>query len=360
MALKEKILAALGEVEDPDLKKDLVTLGMIKHLEINGQKISFTLELTTPACPMKEMLEAACRTAISQFVDPSLKVEIDITSRVTTQRNNNEQVLKGIKNIIAVASGKGGVGKSTIALNLALGLAQSGASVGLLDADIHGPSLPVMLGRRTIKPETRQVEGSDKFTIIPIEQFGLKAMSMGMLVPENQPMIWRGPMVSSALRQMFLDVEWGEIDYMIVDLPPGTGDIHLTLMQHFPVTGVVIVTTPQQVSLADTRRTIEMFRNQQVQAPVLGIVENMSWFSPLDAPEKQYYLFGKGGGEQLSKEYNLPLLAQVPLFQGMAGDADEGQPALLSKVATVQRPFLEMTARVAQQVSTVNARLSGQ
>lgn len=355
MGLKEQILQALGKVEDPDLGRDLVSLNMIQNLEVEGQQVRFTLVLTTPACPLKETLVNACRTAIREFVSADLEVEIEVTAQTTTQRKSNDEVLKGIKNIIAVASGKGGVGKSTVALNLAMALSKSGAQVGLLDADIHGPSIPTMLGATT-KPDIKDVDG--KQVMVPIQQHGLKALSMGMLVGSRQPMIWRGPMVSNALRQMFVDVTWGELDYLVVDLPPGTGDIHLTLFQSFPIAGVVVVTTPQQVSLSDTRRTMEMFRMKQINTPVLGVIENMSWFTPAAHPDEQYFLFGKGGGEQLAKEYEVPLLGQLPLIQGLAEGADKGQSPMLGGDSNMQRPFLETAARVAQAVSIANARPS--
>jgi ATP-binding protein involved in chromosome partitioning len=351
---KDKILHALSHVEDPDLKKDLVTLEMIQDIKIDGNKVGFSLVLTTPACPLKDMLRNACINAIHHFIDKNIEVDVHLTSKVTTQKGSNEKVLKGIKNIIGVASGKGGVGKTTIAVNLALSLAKAGASVGLLDADIHGPSVPVMMGVMGIKPVIR--EEGEKVTIMPVEKYGIKVLSMGMLVDEKQPLLWRGPMVSNALRQMFLDVEWGELDYLVVDLPPGTGDVHLTFSQNFPVSGIVIVTTPQLVSVTDTRKTMEMFMHSAINAPILGVIENMSWFSPLEMPENKYKLFGEGGGKALSDEYNLPLLAQVPLFQGVAENADAGEPALMNQNPLVQRPFLEMAAKVAQTISIVNAK----
>ncbi|RZA28516.1 MAG: iron-sulfur cluster carrier protein ApbC [Proteobacteria bacterium] len=287
------VLKALSYVEEPDLGKDLVTLNMIENVQINGKNISFTVILTTPACPLKDMIRNACIRAIHTMVDKDAEVTVNMTSRVTTARQNNEAVLGGIKNIIAIASGKGGVGKSTVTSNLAIALAQTGAKVGLVDADIFGPSVPVMFGTEDEKPFVKPVNG--KNMIVPVERYGVKLMSIGYLAPSDSAVVWRGPMASSALKQILGDVLWGELDYLLIDLPPGTSDIHLTLVQTVPVTGVVIVTTPQKVALADAQKGLQMFRQPQINVPVLGIVENMSWF---ENPEtgKPIAVFGSGGG----------------------------------------------------------------
>ncbi|RYD81920.1 MAG: iron-sulfur cluster carrier protein ApbC [Sphingobacteriales bacterium] len=350
--MKEKILNALRQVDDPDLKKDVVTLGMIQDLQVEGKKVSFRLVLTTPACPLKDVIKNACVTAIHHMVDQSLEVNITLDARVTSQQNNNKIQHGGIKNIIAVASGKGGVGKSTVAVNLAIAMAQTGAKVGLLDADIYGPSLPTMLGLRGVKPTVEQNE--DKLTIIPFEKYGIKAMSIGLLIDEKQALIWRGPMITSALKQLMNDVAWGDIDYLFVDMPPGTGDIYLTLMQNFPVTGAVIVTTPQQVAIADTKKSIEMFRIQAINVPILGIVENMSYFTPAELPGNKYFIFGKGGGEELASTYGLQILANLPLVGHVAEEADRGIPAVLSSDSFLQTEFMQLTQKVAQHVSTLN------
>ena len=243
---KEQVLQALGNVEEPDLKKDLVTLNMIQDIHIEGNRVSFSVILTTPACPLKAMIENACRNAILHFISKEAEISINMTSRVTTQKNTG---VPGVKNIIAVASGKGGVGKSTVAVNLALGLAKAGSKVGLIDADIYGPSIPIMFGLENARPKASQVEGG-KTRIEPIEKYGIKLLSIGFFTDPNQPVPWRGPMVSTAVKQLFNDADWGELDYLVIDLPPGTGDIHITITQTFPVTGAVIVTTPQNVALA--------------------------------------------------------------------------------------------------------------
>src|SRR6476469_6703954 len=303
MFTKEQVLAALRNVEDPDLKKDLVTLNMIENLVIDGNKVSFSVVLTTPACPMKEMLENACRNAIKHFVSKDAEMKINMTSRITTPQ---KQFSANIKNIIVVASGKGGVGKSTVAANLALGLNLNGAKVGLIDADIYGPSVPIMFGLEGARPKASEVNG--KTSIEPIEKYGIKLLSIGFFTDPNQPVPWRGPMISTAVKQLFNDADWGELDYLVVDLPPGTGDIHITVTQSFPIAGAVIVTTPQQVALADARKGIGMFRMEAINVPLLGIVENMSYFTPAELPDNKYYIFGQGGGTEMAKKFNVPFL----------------------------------------------------
>lgn len=352
--MKDRIITALKNVEDPDLKKDIVSLGMIRDVQVEGKKISFTFELTTPACPLKEKLKSDCINAIKKEVGEDYTVELDFTSKVTSQRQDTEKVLSGIKNIIVVSSGKGGVGKSTVATNLAVGLAQMGSRTGLLDADIHGPSIPAMLNLQGQRPYAR--ESGQKVIMKPLEQFGLKMLSIGSLIDEKQPVVWRGPMLSSALRQLFMDTEWGELDYMIVDLPPGTGDIHLTLAQQFPITGAVAVTTPQKVSTADVRKCIEMFIQPKINIPLLGIIENMSYFTPKELPENKYYIFGKGGGKSISEAYNIPLLAQIPLTMGVSETGEEGQPAVFNDQSLLKQYFLDLTQKLAQRIAIVNAQ----
>lgn len=306
------ILKALSYVDDPDLKKDLVTLGMIKKLNIQENKISFDLELTTPACPMKDMLVKACTTAIHTMVDANAQVAINLTSRVSTQRTNSE-ILKGVKNIIAVASGKGGVGKTSVAVNLAKTLARLGSKVGLLDADIHGPSVPVMLNM-----VGSTIDSIDN-KMVPPEIDGVKVMSIGFMIQPEQAIVWRGPMLSKALDQFANDVLWGDLDYLIVDLPPGTGDIHLSLVRLFPLTGVVIVTTPEEMAIADTIKAISMFRIPELQQKILGVVENMSYFQPVDSDNK-YFIFGEKGGERMAEKQGLTFLGSIPIKEALAPD----------------------------------------
>ena len=346
---KEQVLQALENVEEPDLKKDLVTLNMIQDVQIEGKQISFSVVLTTPACPLKAMIENACRNAILYFVSKDAEVKINMTSRVTTQKNTG---LPGIKNIIAVASGKGGVGKSTMAVNLALGLAKAGANVGLIDADIYGPSIPIMFGLEGTRPMAKDVDGKSR--IQPIEKYGIKLLSIGFFTDPNQPVPWRGPMVSSAVKQLFNDADWGELDYLVVDLPPGTGDIHITVTQTFPVTGAVIVTTPQNVALADAKKGIGMFMMNAINVPILGIVENMSYFTPAELPDNKYYIFGENGGKKLASQLNVPFLAEIPLVKSISDSGDVGKPVILDADGLMSAAFFEMARRVAQQVAICN------
>ncbi len=347
---KEQVLQALSNVEEPDLKKDLVTLNMIEDIHIEGNKISFSVILTTPACPLKAMIENACRNAILYFVSKDAEVNINMTSKVTSQKNTG---VPGVKNIIAVASGKGGVGKSTVAVNLALGLAHSGAKVGLIDADIYGPSIPIMFDLEGARPMARDVDGKSR--IQPIEKYGIKLLSIGFFTDPNQPVPWRGPMVSTAVKQLFNDADWGELDYLVVDLPPGTGDIHITVTQTFPVTGAVIVTTPQNVALADTKKGIGMFMMNAINVPILGIVENMSYFTPMELPNNKYYIFGEGGGKKLAETMQVPFLAELPLVKSISESGDGGRPVILNEGNPVAEVFIEMAKKVAQQVAISNA-----
>jgi ATP-binding protein involved in chromosome partitioning len=348
---REQVLHALGHVEEPDLKKDLVTLNMIQDILIQDNKLSFSVVLTTPACPLKDLIENACRNAISHFISPEVVVSIQLTSRVTTQRNEG---LPGVKNIIAVASGKGGVGKSTVAANLALALQLSGAKVGLIDADIYGPSVPIMFNLEGKRPQASQVNG--KTRIEPIEQYGLKLLSIGFFTDPNQPVPWRGPMVSTAVKQLFNDADWGELDYLIIDLPPGTGDIHITVTQSFPIAGAVIVTTPQNVALADAKKGIGMFMMDAINVPILGIIENMSYFTPAELPENKYYIFGQGGGRKLAQMIDAPFLGELPLVKSVSESGDAGRPVVLDTENPMAKAFMQIAERVAQEVSIVNAK----
>jgi ATP-binding protein involved in chromosome partitioning len=356
MITKEKILDALSNVIDPDLKKDLVTLKMIEDIKIDGNNVAFTVVLTTPACPMKEMIHNACVNAIIHFVDKDAKVTITMSSRVTSKRDNEQPLLPGVKNIIAVASGKGGVGKSTVAANLAVALADLGAKVGLVDADIYGPSVPIMFDVVDEKPLVRMVDGLQK--IVPVESYGIKLLSIGFFADTTQAIVWRGPMASKALTQLFRDADWGDLDYLIIDLPPGTGDIHLTLVGSVPLTGAVVVTTPQRVALADAEKGISMFQLPTINVPVLGIVENMSWFTPAELPENKYYIFGENGGKELAEKLNIPLLGQIPLVQSIREAGDIGRPAGLQENTPIGNAFLELAKNVAQQVAIQNAKPS--
>ena len=333
MMTQDQVLKALSYVDDPDLNKDLVTLGMIQKVEIEGLKVAFDLVLTTPACPMKESIARACTTAIHTMVSADADVQINITSNVQSSRENST-VLSGIRNIIAVASGKGGVGKSTVAINLAKTLSEAGAKVGLLDADIHGPSIPTLLGTQGQKPA---MEGE---LMLPIECNGIKTMSIGYLVESKQALVWRGPMLSKAISQFCTDVKWGELDYLFVDLPPGTGDAHLSIMQHIPLSGVVIVTTPEEVAVADTRKALDMFTNPHLKQEILGVIENMSYFQTEDG--RKYYLFGKDGGKNLSEEWNIDLLGSIPIEEDKS-------------FANMQKSYSPIVGKLVQKLSVIAA-----
>lgn len=350
------ILKALSNVQEPDLGKDLVTLNMVKDIAIDGNEVSFTIILTTPACPMKDMMRMASENAVKLLVNKEAKVTVNFTANTSTTRKDNQQVLAGVKNIIAVVSGKGGVGKSTVAANLALALSEGGASVGLMDADIYGPSVPMMFGVRGERPLMKEMNG--KGMIVPLEKYGIRLMSIGLLVDEKNAVVWRGPMASSAIRQFVTDVDWGELDYLIIDMPPGTGDIHLTLMQTVPVTGVVIVTTPQNVALADAKKGIAMFGQAQINVPIIGLVENMSWFTPAELPNNKYYLFGKEGGKRLADEYDLPFLGQLPLVQSIREGGDNGVPAMVGDDMMSKQAFRDFTSTAVRNIAMRNANIS--
>lgn len=349
----ETILKALGTVQEPDLKKDLVTLNMVKDISVNGKKVSFTIVLTTPACPMKELIRRDCVNAILQNVADDLEVTVNFTSNTTSLRADGQSVLPGVKNIITVISGKGGVGKSTVAVNLALALSQLGAKVGLMDADIYGPSIPIMLGVRGQRPLMIDVEGKDK--IVPLEQYGIKLISIGLLVDEKSAVVWRGPMASSAIKQFVTDVHWGELDYLVIDMPPGTGDIHLTLVQTIPVTGAVVVTTPQEVALADAKKAIAMFSQAQVKVPIIGLLENMAWFTPAELPDNKYYLFGKNGGLNLADQLDLNFLGQIPIVQSIREGGDKGVPVMIDGDEVTKAAFMSFASDTIRAVSIANA-----
>jgi ATP-binding protein involved in chromosome partitioning len=348
------VLKALGTVQEPDLKKDLVTLNMVRDVQINGNEVSFTVILTTPACPLKDLIANDCIKAI-QLINQQARVQVNFESSTTTIRADKSTVLPGVKNIIVVVSGKGGVGKSTVSANLALALAQGGAAVGLMDADIYGPSVPIMFGVRGERPQMIDVNG--KGMIMPLERYGIKLLSIGLLVDEKSAVVWRGPMASSAIRQFITDVNWGELDYLVIDMPPGTGDIHLTLVQTAPVTGAVVVTTPQDVALADARKGIAMFGQAQLNVPIIGLVENMSYFTPAELPDHKYYIFGKEGGKRLADEYDVPFLGQIPLVQSIREGGDTGIPVMVSDDEITRSAFLEFAGTVARSISMRNAHM---
>jgi ATP-binding protein involved in chromosome partitioning len=353
-ATVEKVIEALKYVDDPDLKKDIVTLGMVKDVVVNGKNISFTVVLTTPACPMKDMIHNACMNAVLHYVDKEANVKINMTANVTTKKQaKDETTLRDVKNIIAVASGKGGVGKSTVAANLALALSKQGAKVGLVDADIYGPSQTIMFGVEGDMPGSGEFDGKPKMK--PVESYGVKLNSVGFMAGPNQVIALRGPMASKALSQLFFDTVWGELDYLIVDLPPGTGDIQISLCSQVPLTGAIVVCTPQSVALADARKGIALFNLPTLNVPVLGLVENMAWFTPAELPNNKYYIFGKDGVKNLAEELNIPLLAQIPLIQSIREGSDNGKPSVLDIDSITSKIMTEMAQNAAQQIAIRNA-----
>jgi len=344
---QEAILAALSKIQDPDLHRDIVSLGFVQNIKIDNSTVAFDVVLTTPACPVKEQMREEANRLVSALPGVS-EVKINMTSSVTKGRSQvRENYIPQVKNTIAVSSGKGGVGKTTVSVNLAVALARSGATVGLLDADVYGPNVPMMMGVKQPK------ESAQDNKIIPAERYGVKIMSIGFFVPEDQPIVWRGPMIHGAIQQFLRDVEWGELDYLIVDLPPGTGDAQLSIAQLVPMTGAVIVTTPQDVALLDSRKGLEMFR--KVNVPLLGIVENMSHFVCPHC-NKTTEIFSRGGGEKAAAKLNVQFLGDIPIDPAIRQGGDSGKPIVVADPDSPQaRAFAAIAGKVAQQISILNA-----
>jgi ATP-binding protein involved in chromosome partitioning len=347
---KTKIVEALSRVKDPQTGQDIVTMNMVKNLKIDGTSISFTLALPSLSAPNKSELNFACMEAVT-YAYPEANVHVHNALKENSQQLTNS-TLPHVKNIIAVASGKGGVGKSTVAVNLALGLKALGAKVGLIDADLYGPSIPTMLGLQGKRPIVKDVYGQAK--IVPLEYEGMQVMSMGFIIEPEQAVVLRGPRLAGVIRQFFNDCLWEPLDYMIVDLPPGTGDVQLTLVQTVPVTGVIMVTTPQEVALADAIKGMNMFLLPSVNVPILGVVENMSWFTPAELPNNKYYLFGQGGGKKLAKASNSMLLGQVPIVQSIREAGDNGRPAVLSDEPIGRDAFMNVAKNALRQIMVRN------
>jgi ATP-binding protein involved in chromosome partitioning len=325
---RQAILEALSNVTEPDLKKDIVALGLVKIVDVSDKIITLEVKVSNPAMHSKMRMREACEFAIHRVLGKEWKVECDVVPIGGDEREGElRKVLPGVKHIIAVASGKGGVGKSTVSVNLAAGLAKRGYKVGLLDADIYGPSAPTMLDVVHERPRVIDVDG--KNMLEPVEQYGVKMLSIGFFADINQAVVWRGAMANKALNQLINDAHWGPLDYMIVDLPPGTGDIHLSLVQLLPFTGAVIVSTPQEVALADARKGVAMFQLQAINIPIIGLVENMSWFTPAELPDNKYYLFGRDGAKNLAEDLQVPFLGQLPLIQSVREAGDAGRPAVM-------------------------------
>lgn len=349
------IIDALATVRYPGTGKNLVEAEMIAdNIRIDGMKVSFSLIFEKPTDPFMKSILKAAEAAIHAYVSPEVEVTIATESRQAA-RPEPGKMLPQVKNIIAVSSGKGGVGKSTVAANLAVALAKQGYRVGLLDADIFGPSVPKMFQVEDARPYAEQKDGRD--LIVPVEKYGLKLLSIGFFVDPDQATLWRGGMASNALKQLIADADWGELDYFILDTPPGTSDIHLTLVQTLGITGAVIVSTPQEVALADARKGINMYTNDKVNVPILGLVENMSWFTPAELPENKYYLFGKEGVKRLSEEMNVPLLGQIPIVQSICEGGDQGAPVALNENSITGKAFAGLAENVVEQVERRNQEM---
>ena len=349
------IIEALKNVRYPGTGKDIVSMGLVEdNIRIDGMNVTFSLLFEKPNDPFIRSVVKAAETAILTYVSPEVNIKGNITVKARQlARPEPDKLLPQVKNIIAVSSGKGGVGKSTVAANLAVALALQGYKVGLLDADIFGPSMPKMFQVEDARPYAEQIDGRD--LIIPIEKYGIKLLSIGFFVDPDQATLWRGGMASNALKQLIGDANWGELDYFILDTPPGTSDIHLTLVQTLAITGAVIVSTPQQVALADARKGINMYTNDKVNVPILGLIENMSWFTPAELPKNKYYLFGREGAKQLAEDMNVPLLGQIPIVQSICENGDKGTPAALDETTITGRAFLELAENVVKQTEKRNA-----
>ncbi|MGM0565147.1 MAG: P-loop NTPase [Bacteroidota bacterium] len=346
---KSEVLFALKEVIYFPKNDNIVNLNMVRDIEVTNDKVSFTLVFPTSKDKNSAIVIPACRKAIATNLSDKLEVDIKETSEDLV---GGKEPLSGVKNILGVASGKGGVGKSTVAANLALSLSKTGAKVGLIDADIYGPSVPLMFGLTDGRPEIKKENGKD--IIIPIEKYGIKVLSIGFFVDPEQALIWRGPMATSALKQLFNDADWGELDYLVVDLPPGTGDIHLTLVQEVPVTGVAIISTPQEMALADARKAMAMFKQNKINVPVLGLIENMSYFTPPELPDKKYYLFGKEGCRKLAEKTGAKLLGEIPMVEKIRESGDEGKPIALEENSISGEAFDNLARNIIEQIKIRN------
>lgn len=352
------ILDALATVRYPGTGKNLVEAGMVEDdIRIDGMKVSFSLLFEKPTDPFLKSVVKAAEAAILAHVGPDVEIEGNISVRSKqAERPEPGKLLPQVKNIIGISSGKGGVGKSTVSANLAVALAKLGYKVGLLDADIFGPSMPKMFQVEDARPYSEKVDGRD--LIVPIEKYGIKLLSIGFFVDPDQATLWRGGMASNALKQLIGDAKWGELDYFLIDLPPGTSDIHLTVVQTLAMSGAIVVSTPQAVALADARKGINMFTNEKVNVPILGLVENMAWFTPAELPENKYYIFGKEGAKQLAEEMNVPLLGQIPIVQSICESGDKGTPVALNEDSVTGRAFLQLAASVVRQVDRRNVEMA--
>lgn len=351
------VLKALSNVIEPDLKKDIVALNLVSDVQIEGNKVRFALAISNPAMHSKKRMEEACTHHLQRILgDIEVEIEFKPLGNQNERAPEQRKLLPGVKNIVAVASGKGGVGKSTVSVNLAVGLAQKGYKVGVIDADIYGPSIPLMFDVQKERPTV--VKNGDKTLIKPIESHGVKLLSIGFFAETGQAVVWRGPMATKALNQMFSDADWGELDFMIVDLPPGTGDIHLSLVQAVPLTGAVVVSTPQEVAMIDARKAVDMFKLDQINVPVLGMVENMAYFTPAELPDNKYYIFGKDGVKHAAEDLKVPYLGEIPLVQSIREAGDVGRPAVMQGETPQAMAFVAMTEQLVAEVERRNQQLA--
>jgi len=355
---KEVVIAALQHITLPNEDQNIVDSGAIKNIQLFGSDVELDVEIKNPTLQYKKKVEVDCLKAIHDYAYEKSKVKVNLIVNAPVKEKENKikgNPIPGVKNIIAVSSGKGGVGKSTIAANLAVGLSDLGYKVGVIDADIYGPSMPIMFGLEGETPTTVNVDGKSK--IKPLENYGVKLLSIGFFAQSQQAVVWRGPMASKALNQLLWDTHWGELDYLVVDLPPGTGDIHLSLVQSIPLTGAVVVSTPQHIALADAQKGVNMFRMDSIDVPVLGMVENMSYFTPEELPDNKYYIFGKEGAKGLAEQMDIDLLAEIPIVQSIREAADAGRPAILQGATPIAIELLNMAKNVVASIEKRNVAL---
>lgn len=355
---KEVVIAALQRITLPNEDQNIVESGAIKNIQLFGSDVELDVEIKNPTLQYKKKVEVDCLKAIHDYAYEKSKVKVNLIVNAPVNQKENKikgNPIPGVKNIIAVSSGKGGVGKSTIAANLAVGLSDLGYKVGVIDADIYGPSMPIMFGLEGETPTTVNVDGKSK--IKPLENYGVKLLSIGFFAQSQQAVVWRGPMASKALNQLLWDTHWGELDYLVVDLPPGTGDIHLSLVQSIPLTGAVVVSTPQHIALADAQKGVNMFRMDSIDVPVLGMIENMSYFTPEELPDNKYYIFGKEGAKGLAEQMDIDLLAEIPIVQSIREAADAGRPAILQGATPIAIELLNMAKNVVASIEKRNVAL---
>lgn len=351
---RENVLEVLSSVQEPDLKKDIVTANLVEDIKIENQVVSLKVFVSNPALHARKRMQEAISFNLKRKFGDSIEVKAEVAGMPAEALEAHRKFLPEVKNIIAIASGKGGVGKSTITANLAGGLMKAGFKVGIVDADIYGPSIPTMFDVVNDRPTMVEVDGKSK--ISPVESLGIKLLSIGFFTEQDSAVVWRGPMAAKALTQMFTDAEWGELDYLLIDLPPGTGDIHLSLVQLVPLDGVVIVSTPQEVALADARRGVNMFKLDTINVPVVGMIENMAWFTPAELPDNKYYIFGRDGAKNLAEGMNVPFLGQIPLVQSVREAGDVGKPAVFQENTPTSNAFDELVRTFVTEVKKVKAK----